>query len=185
MVTVGNADILEAARHLSAGGFLPATNPAFVNHGAGAQKPIAALRLPGGDESAGRFKGGRERETNRQNSGAKTLTLAFRHEPEQGPNGLHGLNPLKSHTCKCEYTHRATPFYTHVVRGHVEAGRPVPDALGQADVETISGRPAGQLTLLICSHCNTQSKGGLRQTCASSACGRSLPGRCDTSCVFA
>lgn len=71
VVTVGNADILEASRHLSAGGFLPATNPAFVNHGAGAQNPIAALGLPGDDESAGRVKGGeRNKQTEQRHKNA-------------------------------------------------------------------------------------------------------------------
>lgn len=67
MVTVGNGDILEASRHLSAGGFSPATVPAFVNHSAGAQNPVAALGLPGDDVSDGRFH--EEKETNRRNSG--------------------------------------------------------------------------------------------------------------------
>lgn len=47
VVTVGNGEVLEASRHLSAGGLPPAAKPAFVNHGAGAQDPIAALGLPG------------------------------------------------------------------------------------------------------------------------------------------
>lgn len=48
VVTVGNGDILEASPHLSAGGLPPTTNPTFVNDGAGAQDPVAALGLPGG-----------------------------------------------------------------------------------------------------------------------------------------
>lgn len=60
MVAVGNGDILEASRHLSAGGFSPATNPAPVNDGAGAQHSVAALGLPGDEVRGGRVHGDRE-----------------------------------------------------------------------------------------------------------------------------
>lgn len=66
-----------------------------------------------------------------------------------------GVKPPKI-TCECTCTHHAASFHAHVRRGHVETGRPVPDALGQADVEAISGGPAGQLALLIRSGCNTR-----------------------------
>lgn len=45
VVTKGNCDILEAPRHLSAGGVPPTTHSAFVNHRAGAQHPITTLSL--------------------------------------------------------------------------------------------------------------------------------------------
>lgn len=47
VVTKGNSDILEAPRHLSAGGFPPATHSAFVDHRAGPQHAIAAFSLAG------------------------------------------------------------------------------------------------------------------------------------------
>lgn len=47
VVTKGNGDILEAARHLSTGAVPPTTHSALVNHRAGAQNPIATLRLVG------------------------------------------------------------------------------------------------------------------------------------------
>lgn len=47
MVTEGNGDILEVARHLSTGAVPPTTHPTLVNHGAGAQYPIATLGLAG------------------------------------------------------------------------------------------------------------------------------------------
>ena len=47
VVTEGNGDILEAPRHLSTGAVPPTTHSALVNHRAGAQNPVAALRLAG------------------------------------------------------------------------------------------------------------------------------------------
>lgn len=47
VVTKGNADILEASRHLSTGALPPSTHSAFVNHRARAQYPVTTLRLAG------------------------------------------------------------------------------------------------------------------------------------------
>lgn len=49
VVTKGNRDIMEASRHLSTGGVLPTAHSALVYHRAGAQDPITALGLAGGE----------------------------------------------------------------------------------------------------------------------------------------
>lgn len=93
VVTVGNGDVLEASRHLSAGGFSPAANPASVHHGAGAQNAIAALGLGrGGGTMRGRGGLLEDRETNREDSG-KSASVGFQTRASAAPN------PLKSHTC--------------------------------------------------------------------------------------
>lgn len=101
VVTVGNGDILEASRHLSAGGFSPAANPASVDHGAGAQNAIAALGLAGGrggdDAREGRFIGGqRDKQRGQWEKCFRWLSdTSLRGVP--APGGAP--NPLKSHTC--------------------------------------------------------------------------------------
>lgn len=47
VVTKRNRGIVEASRHLSTGCFPPTTHSTFVNHRAGAQHPVTALRLTG------------------------------------------------------------------------------------------------------------------------------------------
>ncbi len=50
VVTKGNRDILEVSRHLSTGGVPATTHSTLVNHGGGAQYPIATLGLAGEGE---------------------------------------------------------------------------------------------------------------------------------------
>lgn len=47
VVTKGDGGILEASRHFSTRRVLPTTHSALVNHSAGAQHPVTALRLEG------------------------------------------------------------------------------------------------------------------------------------------
>lgn len=61
-----------------------------------------------------------------------------------------------------KHTHQALPLHAHVIGRDIDAGGSVSDALSQADIETIAGGSAGQLALLVHTHCKiSQGDGGL------------------------